>query len=571
MSSNLTSHNGNGSSTTTAPATTAVVLSQADVVVIVVYVLIFVFGLIGNILVIRYFGFYLKRGSTYNIYLIHLAIADLISSTVTPIQSVYAVFSGNIWHLGPISCTIVSIIGPLTVNVSAWVLGSIAFERYRGIVKPFKPRWTKFRIHLMVGIIWFLSLISQIPYMDALEMTDRMCWPNYQNPFYELGVACVTLVLQSVMPIAFMTFTVTRIMHTLRNRLKLPSSIRSSASSQPQSRNASVRAKNKTRKKNIVAEEFQDDANIEKTPFLKESREAESPMTSRQSSVSMVRKKECILSKINEREKSSDFTPVNKLLRESQKRSFSLPVLQENTIEEGGRANTDNLGIDSSPLCKTNSALKCMNEKAEGEISEDSHVLKGNNILTQASKTNGLTKSHRKYSISMNTGLAMYSQKVTRESETVTATREVEKKAKKTSNTYRRLRSLLSMEHRRQKCNNKRQRDRMSMLIVTFSVFVVCSLPYNIFYVTAIILIDLMERHELLPAIIEVNLWLSTLVLANSIMNCYIYAGMNIGFRNYCCSFFRTSSNPKNADVFTSSQKSFFRKSFRYTKDVNRE
>lgn len=564
MSSNLTSRNGNGSSTTTAPATTAVVLSQADVVVIVVYVLIFVFGMIGNILVIRYFGFYLKRGSTYNIYLIHLAIADLISSTVTPIQSVYAVFSGNIWHLGPISCTIVSIIGPLTVNVSAWVLGSIAFERYRGIVKPFKPRWTKFRIHLMVGIIWFLSLISLIPYMDALEMTDRMCSPNYQNPYYELGVACVTLVLQSVMPIAFMTFTVTRIMHTLRNRLKV-ASIRSSASSQPQPRNASFRAKNKSRKKNILA-----DSNIEKTPFLKESGEAESPMTSRQSSVSMVRK-ERILSKISERKNSSDVTvtPMNKLLRESQKRSFSLPVLQENTIEEGRCPNTDNSCIDSPPLCKTNSALGCMNEKTEGEISGDSHVLK--NTLTQASKTNGLTKSHRKYSISMNTGLAMYSQKVTRESEAVTATREVEKKTKKTSNTYRRLRSLLSMEHRRQKCNNKRQHDRMSMLIVTFSVFVVCSLPYNIFYVTAIILIDLMERHELLPAIIEVNLWLSTLVLANSIMNCYIYAGMNIGFRNYCCSFFRTSSNPKNADIFTSSHKSFFRKSFRYTKDVNRD
>ena len=111
-------------------------------------------GSIGNSLIICYLGSYKKHRAVFHIYLVHLAVADLICLTLTCVILVHGILSKWIWPLGSISCTLGYAIAPITINASAWIVVSISQERYRGIVTPFKSRLTENFIHLIVVAIW---------------------------------------------------------------------------------------------------------------------------------------------------------------------------------------------------------------------------------------------------------------------------------------------------------------------------------------------------------------------------------------------------------------------------------
>ena len=75
------------------------------------------------------------------------------------------------------------------------------------------------------------------------------------------------------------------------------------------------------------------------------------------------------------------------------------------------------------------------------------------------------------------------------------------------------------------------------MLIVTFSVHIVFSLPYNVFYVAAssILVSVQFEHHDTLyKALSSANTWLSLFVVMNSITNCVIYGGLDLAFQAFC-------------------------------------
>ena len=186
-------------------------LSGYDIFLIVIFVVIFVVGLISNILVIRYYGFYNKQKLRYHIYLIHLAVTDLICSIVSPVVDVYDALTGASLHWDT-ALVIGTSVSPIAVTVSAWIIVSIAYERYRGIVTPLKARWTKFRIHVMVIVIWLASIVTLIPHIlfmaSVIEFKHRLA----------LYMSILVLVLQSVLPVAFIAFAVTNILQTLSKR-----------------------------------------------------------------------------------------------------------------------------------------------------------------------------------------------------------------------------------------------------------------------------------------------------------------------------------------------------------------
>ena len=195
------------------------VISSSDILLICTYVAIFVIGSIGNSLIIRYFGSYKKHKALFHIYLVHLAIADLICLTLRCLILVHGILSGWTWPFGSISCTLAYAIAPITINASAWIVVSISQERYRGIVTPLKSRLTKNFIHLIVITIWIASSVMFIPYVSTIKLIDdNYCRSKWKNHYYEIGEAIGILILQSIIPAAYMIFSVTRILQTLRKR-----------------------------------------------------------------------------------------------------------------------------------------------------------------------------------------------------------------------------------------------------------------------------------------------------------------------------------------------------------------
>ena len=183
------------------------VISSSDILLICIYVAMFVIGSIGNSLIIRYFGSYKKHKAVFHIYLVHLAVADLICLTLTCAQLVYEILSGWTWPFGLISCKLAYSIAPITLNASAWIVASISQERYRGIVTPLKSRLTKNSIHLIVLAIWIASSVILIPYMLSIELIDdKYCQSTWENDYYEFGSAIEILILQSIIPDVYMIF-----------------------------------------------------------------------------------------------------------------------------------------------------------------------------------------------------------------------------------------------------------------------------------------------------------------------------------------------------------------------------
>lgn len=86
---------------------------------------------------------------------------------------------------------------------------------------------------------------------------------------------------------------------------------------------------------------------------------------------------------------------------------------------------------------------------------------------------------------------------------------------------------------KRLKKHIKKQRSCVRMLLVTFLVFSFCSIPYNLFYVSAVTAVKIFNDYRNVDVLMSLNLWMSLLVIANSMANTFIYAGMHPGFRKY--------------------------------------
>ena len=191
-----------------------------SILLITLYISIFILGVAGNSSVIVFFAKKVKR-SLYDTYILHLAIADLLVSLCTPPRTIFTILSHEERaHFTKAGCRIMSAIEPISVNASSWILASIAIERYRGIVQPLKPRYRRGCIHLTVLVIWLLSFICFIPYINAITVVGKHCLPRWNSPRKELAFNLSILFVQSLVPLVIMSYTLICIANVMRERSK---------------------------------------------------------------------------------------------------------------------------------------------------------------------------------------------------------------------------------------------------------------------------------------------------------------------------------------------------------------
>ena len=180
-----------------------------------IYGFIFIFGITGNLFVMFFFGYKMKRVPNFRWFVIHLAIADCTYAVLSPIQMLYLMFSDGEWHLGQLLCKL-SYIGPITVNVSAMILCFMAYERYRAICHPFKERLSKGLINGIVVGIWILCILLKVPVMNRLGVHYNTCLMLSSNSLEHLFIALSFLVFESVLPLLLLTIFFCRITFALK-------------------------------------------------------------------------------------------------------------------------------------------------------------------------------------------------------------------------------------------------------------------------------------------------------------------------------------------------------------------
>ncbi|XP_019493730.1 PREDICTED: C-X-C chemokine receptor type 2-like isoform X1 [Hipposideros armiger] len=129
--------------------------------VVIIYALVFLLSLLGNSLVMLVVLYSRVSRSVTDVYLLNLAIADLLFALTLPI---WAASKAKGWIYGTILCKAVSLLKEVNFYSSILLLACISVDRYLAIVHATrtltqKRHWVKF---ICIGI-WALSLILALP------------------------------------------------------------------------------------------------------------------------------------------------------------------------------------------------------------------------------------------------------------------------------------------------------------------------------------------------------------------------------------------------------------------------
>ncbi|GAA6080608.1 C-C chemokine receptor type 6a [Tachysurus ichikawai] len=143
-----------------------------------VHSLICIVGFIGNVLVILTYAFYKRTKSMTDVYLLNVAVADVLLVVALPLL----IFSEqNDWALGDWSCKLLRGVYSINLYSGILLLACISLDRYMAIVQA--RRSFRFRSSMLIysylicAFVWILALILTLPtliYYERYKPTNSM-------------------------------------------------------------------------------------------------------------------------------------------------------------------------------------------------------------------------------------------------------------------------------------------------------------------------------------------------------------------------------------------------------------
>ncbi|NXX82917.1 GPR34 protein, partial [Urocolius indicus] len=153
---------------------------------IVFYSVIFVVGLVGNIIALFAFLCIHQKKNSIQVYLLNVAIADLLLIFCLPFRIFYHV-TKNTWIFGPVLCKIVGTLFYMNMYISIVLLGLIGLDRYVKINKSVKrPKMlTATRSIHICCTVWAIALTGFIivvapSLFKSEDSNSTMCF-HYRN------------------------------------------------------------------------------------------------------------------------------------------------------------------------------------------------------------------------------------------------------------------------------------------------------------------------------------------------------------------------------------------------------
>ncbi|KAK0429476.1 hypothetical protein QR680_011398 [Steinernema hermaphroditum] len=201
-------------------------VTVANAVITVSFVVIFGLSLFGNTAVVLTILFRRKRSSRSitNLYLLNLAIADLLRSVICmPSTLISELF--QCWMFGPLFCKMAAYLQPVAVTASGYTLAIIAVERYYAICRPLESRiWhTKKHAMMMITLVWTISLVANL---GTAIMSEAVPYKDYWNClatngpvadfFYQLYITLILLFI----PLTIMVAMYGNVIFTLKTGIR---------------------------------------------------------------------------------------------------------------------------------------------------------------------------------------------------------------------------------------------------------------------------------------------------------------------------------------------------------------
>ncbi|XP_071344533.1 C-X-C chemokine receptor type 1 [Trachinotus anak] len=148
----------------------------------ITFIIVFVFSVVGNSIVV-YVVCCMKQGrSTTDIYLMHLALADLLFCLTLPF---WAVNANSGWIFGNFMCKLLSGCQEASLYSGVFLLACISVDRYFAIVRATRVLSSHhLLVNVVCGVVWLVSGVLSLPVaiqresIDAEELGQTICYEN---------------------------------------------------------------------------------------------------------------------------------------------------------------------------------------------------------------------------------------------------------------------------------------------------------------------------------------------------------------------------------------------------------
>lgn len=139
---------------------------------LIFYSFIFIIGITVNFTALWVFALTTKKRNSVTVYMINVALVDLVFITLLPFRMVY--HNLDYWPFGDVFCRITSALIIFYPCMALWLFALISTDRYMAIVQPKhgkELRNTPKAVVACVGV-WLMTLGSTVPLIFSMDDPD---------------------------------------------------------------------------------------------------------------------------------------------------------------------------------------------------------------------------------------------------------------------------------------------------------------------------------------------------------------------------------------------------------------
>ena len=160
----------------------ATIEQYMKIIVPITCLVIIVIGGIGNLLVILSVSLYKHMRSRRNVFILNLAVADLLFIIVVlPFNAIDFAFYYDDYQFGPVWCKLSGYITFVTFYASVYTLLGVSFNRFLAVVFPISSITFRTRSNAIktVLVLWVVILLANIPVLNTNDLikgkTHTLC------------------------------------------------------------------------------------------------------------------------------------------------------------------------------------------------------------------------------------------------------------------------------------------------------------------------------------------------------------------------------------------------------------
>ncbi|XP_008278319.1 growth hormone secretagogue receptor a [Stegastes partitus] len=157
--------------------------------------LLFLVGVVGNVMTILVVSKYRDMRTTTNLYLCSMAVSDLLIFLCMPLD-LYRMWRYRPWRFGDALCKLFQFVSESCTYSTILSITALSVERYLAICFPLRAKAlvTKRRVRALILLLWTVSLLSAGPVFvmvgverDSMGPSNYSLWMNETGLYFDTG------------------------------------------------------------------------------------------------------------------------------------------------------------------------------------------------------------------------------------------------------------------------------------------------------------------------------------------------------------------------------------------------